>query len=76
MCLDCGFYNGRQVMNLAADKEKREARMKAKQDFIKAQGAVPQPETTEVVEPVIENEEEKVVKEKTPKSKKPEKQVE
>lgn len=76
MCLECGFYNGRQVIDLAADKEKREARMKAKKDFIKTQSAVPQPETTEVVEPVAEEQVEKVTKEKTPKSKKPEKQVE
>ncbi len=35
MCLDCGFYNGRQVMDLAADKAKREARLNAKKDVIK-----------------------------------------
>lgn len=37
MCLECGFYNGRQVMDLAAKKEAREARIKAKKDAIKAQ---------------------------------------
>jgi len=35
MCLDCGFYNGRQVMDLAANKAKREARLNAKKDAIK-----------------------------------------
>ena len=38
MCLECGFYNGRQVMDLAAKKEKREARMQAKREAIRAQG--------------------------------------
>lgn len=37
MCLECGFYNGRQVMDLAAQKEKREARMQAKREAIRAQ---------------------------------------
>ena len=35
MCLACGYYNGRQVMDLAAEKSKREARMRAKQEVIK-----------------------------------------
>lgn len=37
MCLECGFYNGRQVMDLAAQKDKRTARMQAKKDAIKSQ---------------------------------------
>ena len=37
MCLDCGFYKGRQVMDLAAKKESREARIKAKKELIRAQ---------------------------------------
>ncbi|MEL6803408.1 MAG: 50S ribosomal protein L32 [Bacteroidota bacterium] len=37
MCLECGFYNGRQVIDLTAKKEAREARMKAKRERIKAQ---------------------------------------
>lgn len=37
MCLECGFYNGRQVMDLAAKKEAREARMQAKREAIRAQ---------------------------------------
>lgn len=37
MCLDCGFYNGRQVMDLAAKKKAREERMQAKRDMIRQQ---------------------------------------
>ncbi len=37
MCLDCGFYNGRQVIDLAAKKDAREARMNAKREMIKGQ---------------------------------------
>lgn len=32
MCLDCGFYNGRVVIDLKAKKADREARMKAKRE--------------------------------------------
>lgn len=35
MCLECGYYNGRQVMDLTAEKAKRDARIKAKQERIK-----------------------------------------
>jgi hypothetical protein len=37
MCLECGFYKGRQVIDLKAQKDKRTARMQAKRDAIKAQ---------------------------------------
>lgn len=37
MCLSCGFYKGRQVMDLAKRKEEREARMQAKREAIRAQ---------------------------------------
>ncbi len=37
MCLDCGFYKGRQVIDLGAQKEKREARMQTKKEAIQAQ---------------------------------------
>ncbi len=37
MCLSCGFYKGRQVLDLAAEKDKRTARMQAKKDAIKQQ---------------------------------------
>ena len=35
MCLSCGYYNGRQVMDLASEKAKRDARIKAKEERIK-----------------------------------------
>ena len=37
MCLECGFYKGRMVMDLKAKKDAREARIKAKQEAIRAQ---------------------------------------
>jgi hypothetical protein len=37
MCLECGFYNGRKVMDLAAQKDKRIARMQAKKEAIRSQ---------------------------------------
>jgi hypothetical protein len=36
MCLECGFYKGRQVMDLKAQKDKRAARMQAKREAIRA----------------------------------------
>jgi len=39
MCLECGFYNGRQVMDLAAKKKAREERMQAKREAISAQAS-------------------------------------
>lgn len=35
MCLECGYYNGRQVMDLVSEKAKRDARMKAKAEQIR-----------------------------------------
>lgn len=37
MCLDCGFYNGKMILDLAAKKEERTARMNAKKEAIKPQ---------------------------------------
>lgn len=39
MCLECGFYKGRQVMDLKAQKDKRQARMQAKKEAIRSQVA-------------------------------------
>ncbi|MCA9366396.1 50S ribosomal protein L32 [Candidatus Kaiserbacteria bacterium] len=51
MCLECGFYNGRQVMDLAAKKEARTARMQAKREAIRAQAeSVAETESTAVAE--------------------------
>jgi large subunit ribosomal protein L32 len=38
MCLDCGFYNGKMVVDMKAKKEARDARMNAKREAIKGIG--------------------------------------
>ncbi|MGYP003421875551 len=40
MCLHCGFYNGRQVMDLKAKHDARAARMQAKREAISSQAGV------------------------------------
>lgn len=37
MCLECGFYKGRMVVDMAGKKKAREERIKAKQEMISAQ---------------------------------------
>ena len=37
MCLNCGFYKGRVVIDLLEKKKGREARMQAKREAIKGQ---------------------------------------
>lgn len=37
MCLDCGFYNGKLVVDMASKKRAREERMQAKKEAIRAQ---------------------------------------
>lgn len=37
MCLHCGYYKDRQVIDLEGERAKREARMKAKQEAIRAE---------------------------------------
>jgi len=37
MCLECGFYNGRQVIDLAAQKKARAERLQAKREAIRLQ---------------------------------------
>lgn len=37
MCQECGYYKGRLVVDVKAEREKRAARIKAKQDMIRAQ---------------------------------------
>ncbi|HEY0964543.1 MAG TPA: 50S ribosomal protein L32, partial [Candidatus Paceibacterota bacterium] len=47
MCLDCGHYNGRQVVDLAEKKKAREARMSAKREAIRSQAGLSEvPEET------------------------------
>ena len=60
MCLSCGFYNGRQVLDLGAAKVKRDARIKTKHDRIRLESG---PQTPAA--PVHENTEEKTVEAKT-----------
>jgi hypothetical protein len=37
MCLECGHYKGRMVVDLTAKKQAREARLAAKREAIQAQ---------------------------------------
>jgi len=57
MCLSCGFYNGRQVLDLVAQKAARDARITAKHERIKLQNEQVTPSEAEEVtkvEPVAE----------------------
>lgn len=49
MCLECGYYNGRQVLDLEQAKAARAARMAAKRDAIKAQSESIAPTEAEAV---------------------------
>ncbi len=63
MCLSCGYYNGRQVMDLASEKVKRDARIKAKEEKIKNELGVTAPTpSTETVEAIAEPKAEKKTK--------------
>lgn len=37
MCLDCGFYKGKMVMDMTAKRKSREERMQAKKEAIRDQ---------------------------------------
>jgi hypothetical protein len=54
MCLNCGYYNGRQVIDLETKRQEREARMQAKREAIKANAGADESEA-----PVEETKEEK-----------------
>ncbi|MEN9922351.1 MAG: ribosomal protein large subunit ribosomal protein [Candidatus Parcubacteria bacterium] len=48
MCLECGYYKGRMVVDMTAKKQAREARLLAKREAIQAQqGEVTTPATAE-----------------------------
>jgi len=49
MCLDCGFYKGRMVMDMSAKKKGREERMQAKKDMIKEQKGEVDTEASEAI---------------------------
>lgn len=53
MCLECGFYNGRQIIDLTAKKAARQARMEAKKEAIRAGST-----TDNTEEPAEENQKE------------------
>ena len=59
MCLECGYYNGRQVMDLASEKQKRDTRIKAKEERIKNELGVSGETPAPVAEPKEENVKEK-----------------
>lgn len=46
MCLDCGFYKGRMVLDMTSKKKSREERMMAKRDAIRSQQGEVEPEET------------------------------
>ena len=49
MCLECGFYKGRMVMDLAKKRSERQARLQAKKDQITAQAESIAPSEAEAV---------------------------
>lgn len=59
MCLDCGFYKGRMVVDMTSKKKAREERMQAKQEMINANRGI---ETGEPAPEVVEESEKKKVK--------------
>lgn len=50
MCLECGFYKGRMVVDMSAKKKAREERLNAKKEAIRAQGGEIEEPTPEVEE--------------------------
>jgi hypothetical protein len=58
MCLECGFYKGKLVIDLTAKKQARAERMAAKKAAIAEQTAqlAPEPEATEVEEKTTKEE--------------------
>lgn len=49
MCLECGYYKGRQVMDLKAKKDAREARIAKKKELIKTQAEAIAPTEADAV---------------------------
>lgn len=46
MCLECGHYKGRMVVDMAAKKKARESRLQAKREAIQAQTGESSPTET------------------------------
>lgn len=76
MCQECGFYKGRMVMDLVAQKAKRDARLQAKAERISSEATAAQPETTEVTEEVEDKDQGSKDSHTEPAEKEPEKKVE
>ena len=68
MCLECGFYKGRMVVDMTAKKQAREARMAAKKELYTGNEGIA--ETAEPEEPAVEVKEVKETKEIEEKSSK------
>ena len=73
MCLECGYYNGRQVLDLAKAKESRTARLKATADRRRAGSGLPEPEKNEVTEAVSTEDTHKEAREENTQTKRPRK---
>lgn len=56
MCLECGYYNGRQVMDLEAKKKAREERIEKKRELVRSQYESIAPGAGADPEAVAENE--------------------
>jgi hypothetical protein len=54
MCLECGYYNGKQVMDIESLKAKRDARIKAKKERINIDSQTPGEVVTETKEATSE----------------------
>ena len=66
MCLECGYYNGRLIMDMKAEKEKREARIHAKEEIRRNElGATEDSSDVEVSEDAVEEKEEQKEDKKT-----------
>ena len=80
MCLECGYYNGKKVLDLEGEKVKRDARIQAKKDLIKLEDAEAPasdvPEAPEATEKLEAKNDSKEAKEENLADKKPEKKVE
>lgn len=49
MCLDCGFYKGRLVVDMSAKTKAREERLQAKKEMIKEQKGAAEAEGVEAI---------------------------
>jgi len=72
MCLECGYYNGRQVMDLEEEKAKRAARIQAKRERISSEANTPASAPASVTEPVSKENTHKEAREENLQDKKPE----